>query len=322
MKRRLLIICFLISLLSLGGCSWGNKTLDSNQYYIYGVDSDYTGLSKRVYDFDLQTSNPSIIMTYLMEQLQVSPPKSSDIPAISDNVKSVTFQIQDQGVTLYFDASYNDLKGIKEVLRRAAIVKTLTQISGIDRVEFYVDNQPLMDQSTKEAIGFMTGDDFIDNEDGSNEMKTTTVLMYFADSTGKKLVEVPTKITYDATVPLSNLLLDELIKGPEAVANLKGKKLQRTVPQDLQLNSMIIRENVCYIDLSKEFLNRVDSVTESVTVYSIVNLLVQLPNVNRVQFTIEGEPVEKFGNGMNLDGSFERNLDVVVSSEKYNKSKK
>ena len=65
-----------------------------------------------------------------------------------------------------------------------------------------------------------------------------------------------------------------------------------TVPGGTRLNSIMIRDNVCYVDFSKEFMNVQAEVNSEIVIYSIVNTLCELSDVNKVQFTIDGEQRE------------------------------
>ncbi|HBZ63279.1 MAG TPA: hypothetical protein DEO89_01415, partial [Lachnospiraceae bacterium] len=57
-------------------------------------------------------------------------------------------------------------------------------------------------------------------------------------------------------------------------------------------------------------------VSSGVVVYSIVNTLCELSDVSKVQFTIDGEQQETYGDIKNFTGSFERNLDMVQDASK------
>ena len=49
--------------------------------------------------------------------------------------------------------------------------------------------------------------------------------------------------------------------------------------------------------------------------YSIVNTLCELANVNRVQFTVDGEPQDKYGEMDSFSSVLERKLDLVEQTE-------
>ena len=63
--------------------------------------------------------------------------------------------------------------------------------------------------------------------------------------------------------------------------------------------------------LDKDFLNQQYSVLPEVTIYSLVNSLVELNGVNKVQIMIDGDVNVVFRDTISLSSPFERNLDVL-----------
>ena len=53
-------------------------------------------------------------------------------------------------------------------------------------------------------------------------------------------------------------------------------------------------------------------VSRDATLYSIVNSLVELPDINKVQFSIDGQTMKYFGDSdIIFDVPLERNLDLI-----------
>ena len=98
------------------------------------------------------------------------------------------------------------------------------------------------------------------------------------------------------------------------VARLADEKVF-TVPEGTKLIKTTTKEGICYIDFNSSFLNKRAGLSDEVAVYSIVNSLAELSTVSKVQFTIDGVSVEKYGDGMVFDGIFERNLDIVTTRD-------
>ena len=71
------------------------------------------------------------------------------------------------------------------------------------------------------------------------------------------------------------------------------------------------KDGICYVNLDESFLTVVNNVSTDVAVYSIVNSLVELSNINKVQILINGEVAESF-----QTTTFERNLDIVTTLDK------
>ncbi|MGN0346641.1 MAG: GerMN domain-containing protein [Lachnospiraceae bacterium] len=82
-----------------------------------------------------------------------------------------SWNVEGTELILCLSESYYDLSPTDEILVRAALVKTLTQVDGIDRVSFWILNEPLKD-ATGNAVSAMTADCFLDNEIGGMNIAT------------------------------------------------------------------------------------------------------------------------------------------------------
>ena len=224
------------------------------------------------------------------------------------------FEIKERQLSIYFSSAYNNLRGIDEVLQRAAIVKTLCQVQGVEYVEFFVEDTSLTIDG--EPVGVMSELSILDSIGGDGSTQNKYVTLFFSDVSGMEMKEVTVLLTYDMTVPLARLLIEQILAGPEAVAGVNTSDVRPTVPGGTRLNSIMIRDNVCYVDFSKEFMNVQAEVNSEIVIYSIVNTLCELSDVNKVQFTIDGEQREVYGDTKQFDQPFERNLDLVSGGSK------
>ena len=90
------------------------------------------------------------------------------------------------------------------------------------------------------------------------------------------------EITYDATIPVEQLALEQLIKGPDSINGSQSEELLKTMPNGTKINTISVRNHTCYLDLSSEFLQKRENISDEVTIYSVVNTLAELSNINRV----------------------------------------
>lgn len=292
----------------LMACSRRGKS-DYNGYYIYCLDTNETRVVSE--EYTPATEETELLIRELMKRMEKEPKDISFKKAIPDNVILDEYILNATGdLSLYWTASYGNLSGVSEILRRAAIVKTLCQIPEIKNVQFYVSGQPLTD-SNMNAIGFMTADTFIDNTGDNAYMQTATLNMYYSNSQGTGLCVVPVKVTYDATIPLEQLAMEQLMKGPDNIQGTDKDRLLKTIPEGTKINKISVKENTCYLDLSSEFLSKRSNISDDVAIYSVVNTLVELPNINKVQFSINGEQVLLFDDTVNFGEPFENNLSLV-----------
>ncbi|MCI5588386.1 MAG: GerMN domain-containing protein [Lachnospiraceae bacterium] len=313
-KISLIFVCFITMALILTGCKSKKSKETYNGYYIFGINATETKVSYEKYK--PKSDSSLALIDEFIKKMQQEPHDLSMKKAIPDDVKIDDSVLAGSGeLSLYLNAAYSNYTGTAEILRRAAIVKTLCQIPDVKAVEFYVAGQPLTN-SKMETIGLMTSDLFIDNTDGEKSYKQQATLnIYFADSSGTSLIKEPVKIQYDATLPLEELAVRQLIKGPSTVKNINSKKLLPTVPKGTILNKITTKENTCYIDFSDDFLKKPNNITDEVAIYSVVNTLIELPTINKVQFSINGEQVLIYNDKINFGDAFKRNLDIVRKTD-------
>ncbi len=113
------------------------------------------------------------------------------------------------------------------------------------------------------------------------------VTLYFGDDQAMYLK--PEKRTVEkGGKPMAELLVQELIKGPQT------KGLHKTVPEEAKLISLEVVDGVAFINFSREMQTKHwgGSAGETMTVQSIVHTLTQLPEIEKVQFLIEGKKEE------------------------------
>ncbi|MCD7826574.1 MAG: GerMN domain-containing protein [Clostridiaceae bacterium] len=301
----LFFLCF-----SVSGCEKESEK-DYDGYYIFCLDTNETKVGQEKYTPEYQSGEN--LIDELIACMQDEPQDISLKKAIPDNVKIDEYTVNSTGdLSLYFSASYSNFTGVSEILRRAAIVKTLCQIPDVSSVEFYVAGQPLTDNNLN-AIGFMTADSFLDITGENAYTQTTTLALYFADENGTSLVQLPVETTYDASIPLEQLVMEQLAAGIGQIKGTNTEKLQDTIPSGTKINTISVKEKICYLDLSSEFLDKRDGITGEVAIYSVVNSLTALPAINKVQFSIDGEKVLLYDDTINLGEVFECNYDLITN---------
>lgn len=313
-KRKIIIglLCF-ISVLALMGCNKKEHSENKkNEYEIYYCNSEETELVSVSYE--AKATDTMDLISELIDAMSKVPKTLKYKKVKPDNVELLTFELNDDGqLILHFNSNYSNLTGISEIFLRAAIVKMMCQIKGVECVEIYVEDQPLM-QSADKPYGFETAEDFIDNTGReTNFSQNVTMSLYFANKKGNRLKEVDVSVTYDGTISLEQLIIQRLIDGPDAIKNIENEEVKATIPKGTVVQKTAIREGVCYVYFNKKFMNKLPDITDEVAIYSIVNSLCEMSSINKVQFMIDGVAVPTYREKIKFDGFFERNLDIVIN---------
>ena len=242
--------------------------------------------------------------------LLCSVPDNKELKAtLTSGINIITYSYDGEQVIVSLGEKYKELSGTTEVLTRAALVRSLTNIPDVNYVMLTVNGESLTDFSGN-AIGAMTADMFVNNAGTQVEKveSKVTLRLYFANETGDGLVAVNRELTHNAdlsNVSMEKLVVEQLISGPASDETFP------TVSPDTKLVNITVKDGVCYLTFDSAMLTAVNNVTTDVTIYSIVNSLVELSNINKVQISIDGNKDGKFRDKYEASTIFERNLSLV-----------
>ena len=101
-------------------------------------------------------------------------------------------------------------------------------------------------------------------------------------------------------------MLEQLISGPGI------SDAYPTVNPNTKINSVTVTDAVCYVNLSSDFLENTYEVVPEVALYSIVNSLVELNHISKVQISVEGSTNIIYYDTFNLETMYVRNLDIIA----------
>lgn len=131
-------------------------------------------------------------------------------------------------------------------------------------------------------------------EISEEQARQSLVTLYFLSEENKTLM--PEARLIDAKLLATNpyfTLVSLLINGP------KNEKLKTAIPQGTKLNKVVVEKDMAIVDLSEEFIKNIKlgAEEESKIVYSIVNTLVELTEIESVKILINGEENMAFEDG-------------------------
>lgn len=301
MRKWLWILLLAIPLL-MAGCR-KQQQVDESGYRIWYINQNETCLKYE--NKELQSKNEEGLLREMMEVMRETPTDDELKPVIPEDVELLDFDFEHNQLYLDFSPEYKKMPKVYEVLCRAAIVRTMGQIDGVEYVDFQVNGEPLTDLEGKE-IGLMNEDQFIENAgEEINAYKTADLTLYFANKAGDKLVGQRVAMEYNSNISLEKLIVEQLIAGPP----FEGA--YPTIPSETKLLNISIKDNICYVNLDEGFLGTGYNVIESIPVYSIVNSLIENTDAQKVQISINGETNRMFRESINFDTIFEKNEGLI-----------
>lgn len=160
--------------------------------------------------------------------------------------------------------------------------------------------QKSVDDELQPASSIVMGDD-----EASRLSDKKPIRLYFANDSNTKLKleirYVPASEVKKSVNNHAGIIVKELINGP------KNSDLKQTIPKGTKLRSSVkIKDKVATVDLSKEFVDKHPGgmPAEQLTIFSIVNSLTQIKDIEKVRFLINGKSREAYKGNFKFDISF------------------
>ncbi|MBD5541231.1 MAG: GerMN domain-containing protein [Lachnospiraceae bacterium] len=307
-KMKIFLLCLGVCLLC--GCNGGDNG-EPKDYRVFYVDKEETKVSSE--EISIEETETEEILQALFQVLKTPPDDTGLRSAIPENVELESFAYADYQLVLNFNEEYASMSPTGEVLSRAAIVRTLCQVDGINYVAFNVGGEPLVNVSGI-PVGYMSAEQFVDNAgDEINAYEKATLTLYFADESGSRLEAHLVERVYNSNISMDKLIVEELVAGPEGGDSKESG--YGTISDSTEIISVNTRDGVCYVNFGEGFLSQKGNVSPEVAIYSVVNSLVELTSVNKVQISVEGNTNVIYMEAVPLSQLFERNLEIMKNAQ-------
>ncbi len=287
MKRFLNVslVALLSVIILLSGCTFmgGRDASLDDTASVYYIEGNGSALVEAV--VTLPDSSKKAQVKYLIEQL-LNPPKGKLSP-LCDGTELNSVTIKDEIAVVDFSDEFEDFDELRNALAPAAVAKTLCSLEFISGVSILVDGMEAMGSDGK-PLGVIMESDVVG--EGKAENTKAKVVLYFANDMGDGLSSENREVEIAAAGTVEKAIVEELIKGPKNAGSIG------IIPAETKVISVETKNNVCFVNLSKDFVNKYQGGTagETLTVYSIVNSLTELGTIDSVQFLIEGEKRDEF----------------------------
>ncbi len=313
--RKIAIGLLLIVLCFFTGCTTESNdkatkqtVLKENEYRIYCLNKEGTKLT-----YYIREAGEAKQEELVKELLSFLAEDAGDLEyqcAIEESVTMQAIKIAKERLYVYFSKEYYNIDPVKEVLVRAAIVKTLAQVDGINRVVFYIDGKEQVN-SRGALVGSMTAADFVDDTtDIVMDNNKTNIILYFTDEQGTELYAESREVYIDTGSSKEKIVLNQLLKGPQS------ENLRKVLPEGLTIISVVTRDGVCYLDMDENFLTGTINVIDMIPVYAIVNSLTAIDGVDEVQILINGEAGKAYRGVISFDAPLTEREDLISQNRR------
>ena len=305
-KRCYTIVCILLCLSLMAGCRKGKEPEEGESFICY-VNTEDTALVKEKYE--MKGENAEEKVQNLLNAMQKEPDSIEYKSVFPEKLKIQDWTLSDKKLEIHFNSTYEKLSAAKEVLLKAAVVRTLSQLSEVEYVCFFIENSPLTDNLGKE-VGYMRAEDFVQNT-GSllYSYQVGELKLYFANEQGNAMITENISVRYNSNTSIEKLIVEQLLKGPSK------EGLYPVIPPETKVLGVSVKDNVCYVNLDEGFLNNTYTIDPKITIYAIVNSIVDGGASSQVQILVNGESDITYMGTVDLSKPLSRDQNLVEEKE-------
>lgn len=238
-------------------------------------------------------------------QLINGPKAAKHKRVIPSGTRLLSVEGYDRGqLTVNFSREFLTGEENKDIQAVYSVVKSLCAVKGIMKVKVVVEGAEIV-LGDGSIVGYLADRDInLSTDTVSSEMRS--MVLYFPIKDGNTLGKEVHTVRVTDQQPVAQYLINELIKGPQS------ETLSPSLSADTAIHSVEISNGICFVNFKENFIEKNSGTAEKekLTVFSIVNSLTELENIERVQFLIDGKRVDDFGN-INISGFFGRDVNII-----------
>ncbi len=306
-KRSILaaLLLFVAGVLA-AGCGKKDPGPEEGALLISYLDKEQTKTVRQDYEPNAAPGDTGLLVSELIRVLSSDSGDVDYVRPIPEGVEVTQTQLTGDGdLKVYFNGNYRTMDSVPEILCRLALVQTLTQVEGVDCLEFFVEDEPLLDSKGNE-VGEMTNEDFVVNPgEQINSIQHATLDLYFSNLAGDGLVLETQRVYYNNNVSLEKLVIEHLLAGP------KITDAMASIPSETALVNVSVADRICYVSLDAGFRTQNYNVQEAIVIYSLVNSLTALPHIDKVQISVNGDTSGVYRESFSLGTLYEQDLSYV-----------
>lgn len=306
--KRLMALLLTAALLLAAGCAPREDAAAEQDgfrlYYPYaGEDAgSYAGaLGALGYEM-LPEDGEEADVAALLQRYLAGPASAELASPFPEGLSAEDYHIQDGCLTLVLSEEIQSLFGMDRTMAVACLVYTLTQLPQVESVFLDAGDGALSDGLLATAL---TRDHFLLFDD-SFTSDQVELRAYFADRENRYLVAESRKGRFSTDQEMISYLVRQLMAGPSQEGS------QRALPEGMVLLGVALESGICTVNFSEAFLTDMPKTHAGarMAVFSLVNTLTELTQVEAVQILCLGRTVEDYG-GLNLSQPLHREEDAL-----------
>ncbi|WZL74064.1 GerMN domain-containing protein [Clostridiaceae bacterium 35-E11] len=155
------------------------------------------------------------------------------------------------------------------------------------------------------------------NEEEQQDEELRNTVLYYKDDKGF-LIPVMRKVPWTEGRGIAKATLKAMVDTPANREDIKGIGLIPVIPPNTEILGMSIKEGLCKVDFTDDFLGYFSKEEEEALIKAVVYTLTEFPTIDRVQLMINGKIPESLSYGTKIAKAITRDNINYVSTTPSN----
>ena len=282
MKKQIGLLLLVPLLLLPAGCRREEPARTAYDLYFQEADLTYSAgespfRTETVYLYDAETGAAPRLAEALLNELLKGPADETLKSALPAGTTLLTLELNGDRALVDLSPSYESLSGVALTLADSAIALTLSQVPEVSSVQITVRGREL---AYREQPVLNIRDILLTPE--GDVISTVDVLLYYLNQEGRLTAAEQTLDLYEGDTQVS-AVARALERQPE------GRDLLSPLPENFQVKSVWLEEDICYVNLSSALLEGLEDSVLQTALQALEDSLSSLEAVEEVRFLVDGE---------------------------------
>lgn len=255
-------------------------------FYYHRSDIGYRGSEGVVAPEQRELSGISNDLDAIVELYCAGPQDPSLESPLPSGTSLLSSRLDDHVLTLHFNEILSQLTGAELTIAAGCLAKTFLPLTGAEELILTADGT-LLGGNTSLTVKL----EDMSLRDDSLDLLHTEYPVYYASMDRRHLILETVTIRHASPEELTMQLLEQLLTPPA------GTTLRSALPAGTRFLSVSVVNGLCTVDVSREFESRrfYAMSAQCLSLLSVVNTLTALEEIDRVEFTVEGDLLIRYG---------------------------
>ena len=282
--KRIILLLLCLSLI-FTGCAQA-KITEPGTFYYHRADTAYRGSEGVIAPEMRELAGISDDLDAMLSLYCAGPRDPSLETPLPGDAAVLSHTLYNQVLTLRFNGSLARLSGVELTVAAGCLARTFLPLTGASTLILTADGALLNGDTslniTLEDLNF---------QDDSLNLLHGEFPLYYASSDRRYLMKETISVRHTSKEELPMHLLEQLLTPPA------GTTLRSALPTGTRFNAVTVENGLCTVDVSGEFDSRrfYAMSAQCLSLLSIVNTLTALEEIDRVEITVDGNLLIRYG---------------------------